>query len=137
MGYIKKVVVWVIAALFALIVALFSLANRTPVELDLWPLAFKQDIPVFALMLACVAFGIFWGGFAAWMSAGTARKRAREATRRGDVLESDLRHAEERNARLEEELKSLRAEHRVGKAPLGGPDGSKTLSLPSKTSDAA
>lgn len=133
MHVVKKIVMWVIAVCFAGFIALFSLANRTSVTLDLWPLNLTQDVALFALMLVCVAFGILWGGFAAWLSAGSARKRAREATRRAEAAELDLRHSEERASRLEQDLKALRAaEKRSGEA-FGAP--LQTAQLPK--SDAA
>ncbi len=134
MHVVKKIVMWIVAVSFAAFIALFSLANRTAVELDLWPLALKQDVPVFALMLGCVAFGILWGGFAAWLSAGAARKRARTATRRAEAAEADLHQAEERSIRLEQDLKALRASDTPSNDPFDAP--LQTRQLP-KSADAA
>ncbi len=131
---VKKIVMWVIAAIFAAFIALFSLANRTSVGLDLWPLAITQEVPIFTLILVCLGFGILWGGFAAWLSAGTARRRARAATRRAEAAEADLRHAAERLVRLEQDLKALRASDKASGPIFSGPG--QTALLP-KSSDAA
>lgn len=133
----KKIVIWLIAVVCAVLIALFSLANRTPVELDLWPLPLSQSVPVFALVLACLAVGIFWGGFAAWMSASTARKRAREATRRAEAADVDLRLSEERNARLESDLKELRSQAKTDRDVGSAPSDAPQLSAPSKSANAA
>jgi len=133
----KKIVIWLIAVVCAVFIALFSLANRTPVELELWPLPFSQSVPVFAVMLACVAIGIFWGGFAAWLSAGKARKRAREATRRAEATEADLRHAEDRSARLENDLRDLRAQTKNELSSTRAAANAPQLTAPSKSVDAA
>jgi len=130
MHVVKKIVMWLIAVCFAAFIALFSLANRTSVTLDLWPLKLSQELPLFALMLGCVAFGIVWGGFAAWLSAGSARKRARQATRRAEAAEQDLLHAEERASRLEQDLKAARASEATSPDAFGAP--AQTSQLPKR-----
>ena len=124
---------WILAACCALFIATFSLANRSPVEIDIWPLPLKQQVPLFALLLACVGIGILWGGFAAWLSAGTARKKAREATRRADAAELETRHAEERCTQLEQDLRTLKLQE---KSNLDQQDTPRALQL-STNADAA
>lgn len=119
---LKKTVMWVIAISFGLILTLFSLANRAPVDIDLWPLPLSQNIPLFVLLLGCLAFGILWGGFAAWLAAGNARKRAREASRRADAAEQEIRHLEERNARLEKDLRDVRLREKESRDQLDNID---------------
>ncbi|NQV98479.1 MAG: LapA family protein [Rhodospirillales bacterium] len=134
---LKKIIIGVIAVSFTVAVALFSVANRGPVTLDLWPLPMSREVPLFALILASVGFGILWGGFAAWLSAGAARSRAREANRRAEVTEDHLRHAEDRSARLEADLKELRAREKVSRDLIDAPSGQRLLVPTSNAVDAA
>ncbi len=76
----------------------------------------SMEIPLFALILAAVMVGVLWGGLAAWVAAGRARKRAREMTRRAESAEMEIRHLEERNARLQrdhDKFLSASAEHNL------------------------
>ena len=110
---LKKIVMWITAACCAVFIATFSLANRTPIEIDIWPLPLKQQVPLFALLLACIGIGILWGGFAAWLSAGTARRKAREAKRRAGAAELEARHAEDRCSQLEQDVRVLKAQEKT------------------------
>ena len=110
---LKKIVMWIITVCYAVFIVTFSLANRTSIEIDIWPLPIKQQVPLFALLLACVGIGILWGGFAAWLSAGTTRRKTREATRRADAAELKTRHAEDRCSQLEQDLRVLKAQEKT------------------------
>lgn len=78
----------------ALIVVLFSVANRAPVRVSLDPVsrdapAFAFDLPLFAVVLAAIAIGILIGGFAAWLAQGKHRKAARINRREADKLRNE------------------------------------------------
>ena len=78
----------------ALIVVLFSVANRAPVRVSLDPIsrdapAFALDLPLFAVILAAIAIGILIGGFASWLAQGKHRKAARVNRREADKLRSE------------------------------------------------
>jgi uncharacterized integral membrane protein len=78
----------------ALIVVLFSVANRAPVRVSLDPVsrdapAFAFDLPLFAVVLAAIAVGILIGGFASWLAQGKHRKAARVNRREADKLRSE------------------------------------------------
>jgi len=117
---LKKSVMWAVAVCFGLFIIMFSLANRVQIEVDIWPLPLTQQIPLYQLLLACLGFGVLWGGFAAWLSAGTVRKKARAAIRRAEAAEKDARHHEERNEQLEQDLRDIRAKEKASRDPLGG-----------------
>lgn len=62
-----------------LLVVVFAVMNRHPVEVDFWPLPFHPKVP-----LSAVAFGVFFlgalsGGLAVWL--GGVRKHRRERQR--------------------------------------------------------
>ncbi len=78
----------------ALIVVLFSVANRGPVRVSFDPVsrdapALAYDLPLFAVILAALAIGILVGGFAAWLAQGRHRKAARVNRREADKLRSE------------------------------------------------
>jgi len=78
----------------ALIVVLFSVANRAPVRVSLDPIsrdapAFALDLPLFAVILAAIAVGILIGGFASWLAQGKHRKAARVNRREADKLRNE------------------------------------------------
>ena len=58
---------------------------------------------------------VIWGGVAAWLTAGKARHRARQATHRAEIAERDARQ-------LEEQISDLKAKAvRTGKAVAPAP----------------
>lgn len=78
----------------ALLVVLFSVANRAPVRVSLDPIsrdapAFALDLPLFAVILAAIAVGILIGGFASWLAQGKHRKAARVNRREADKLRNE------------------------------------------------
>lgn len=78
----------------ALLVVLFSVANRAPVRVSLDPIsrdapALALDLPLFAVILAAIALGILIGGFASWLAQGKHRKAARVNRREADKLRSE------------------------------------------------
>jgi uncharacterized integral membrane protein len=78
----------------ALIVVLFSVANRAPVRVSLDPIsreapAFALDLPLFAVVLAAIAIGILLGGCASWLAQGKHRKAARVNRREADKLRGE------------------------------------------------
>ncbi|MCP4564656.1 MAG: LapA family protein [Bosea sp.] len=78
----------------ALLVVLFSVANRAPVRVSLDPIsrdapAFALDLPLFAVILAAIAVGIVIGGFASWLAQGKHRKAARVNRREADKLRNE------------------------------------------------
>jgi uncharacterized integral membrane protein len=78
----------------ALIVVLFSVANRAPVRVSLDPIsrdapALAFDLPLFAVVIAAIAVGILIGGFASWLAQGKHRKAARINRREADKLRTE------------------------------------------------
>ena len=67
---------WIILLPVALAAIAFSVANREPVALDLWPLPYTAETPIFLIILLSVFAGFAWGGLVAWVSAMRGRRRA-------------------------------------------------------------
>jgi lipopolysaccharide assembly protein A len=72
---------WFAFLLVALVIVVFMIGNRQPVEVDLWPLPFTKPAPLFAVIIACVLFGFLIGVLSAWLSGASARRKARDMTR--------------------------------------------------------
>ncbi len=80
---------WILTLPLIVVAVIFAIANREPITLDLWPLEASPRLPLFVILLACVAFGLTVGGLATWLSAAPTRRRARQARRRVAELERE------------------------------------------------
>jgi uncharacterized integral membrane protein len=83
---------WILTLPLIVVAVVFAIANREPITLDLWPLEASPRLPLFVILLACVAFGLAVGGLATWLSAAPTRRRARQARRRVAELEREAAH---------------------------------------------
>ncbi|MGQ0664257.1 MAG: lipopolysaccharide assembly protein LapA domain-containing protein [Pseudomonadota bacterium] len=84
-----KFLFWIVAIPLVVLAALFAVANRALVTVDLWPLPDRFRLPLFAALALAVYLGFLFGALAAWWSGRRARARAREAARRNDRLERE------------------------------------------------
>ncbi|HEV8389917.1 MAG TPA: LapA family protein [Dongiaceae bacterium] len=84
MRAILRLLQWVLFLLVAFVVVTFVVQNRQEVEVSLWPLPFTKPAPLFAIIIACVLFGVLLGAFSAWLSGAGARKRVRALARMND-----------------------------------------------------
>lgn len=78
----------------ALVIVLFSVANRGLVRVSLDPFSrdlptLSYDVPLFAIVLAAVFLGVIVGGIAAWFAQGKHRKAARRHRREAETLRSE------------------------------------------------
>ena len=74
---------YIITVPVALIVAVFAVANRHPVNLDLWPLAMTVTLPTYLVVLGAGLLGFVAGACVALISSGARRRRrVREARNR-------------------------------------------------------
>ncbi|HML11266.1 MAG TPA: LapA family protein [Stellaceae bacterium] len=95
---------WLILALVALILILFAVSNREAVSVELWPLPWALDWPLYVVVLGTLVIGFFAGQFVTWVGGWRWRREARRSR--------------ERIARLERELEAARAETRSPVAAL-------------------
>lgn len=95
-------------------VVLFAVSNRGRIEIDLWPLPFVYDLPVFAVGLGGVFMGFLFGAVIAWLAGGKTRAFSRRLMRN---LDSSRRS----EAQLKEQIKKLEA------APPGSPSKSAPM----------
>lgn len=97
-----KILSWMITLPLGLIIIVFSIANRAPVEVSIWPLPFTAEIPLYIISLIALVAGVVWGGISAWLAAGYIRKRARDNLRRAEHAEQDLKQTQARLNQLEQ-----------------------------------
>ncbi len=93
---------WILTLPLIAVAAIFAIANREPITLDLWPFEASPRLPLFVILLVCLVFGLGVGGLATWLSAAPTRRRARQARRRVAELEREaarLRQERDRAAR--------------------------------------
>lgn len=81
---------WIIGLPVAVAAVLFAISNRHPVKLELWPLPFSVDVPVYLAVLGPLALGMIAGGLIAWGAAGRSRRAARRERRRVEELERQV-----------------------------------------------
>lgn len=81
---------WIVAAVAALILVAFSVANRGGITVSFAPLPFTLDVPVFAVALAALAIGLLAGALAKMVVGGPHRRIARERQHRIRALEREV-----------------------------------------------
>ena len=85
-----RAVYWVVTPIAALFFVLFAVSNRAPVSLELWPLPFLVDLPLFLVVLLVLLAGFGIGATAMWLAGRRLRRELRRRRRRVDALEREL-----------------------------------------------
>ena len=81
---------WVLTIPITLVVVVFTLANRQPVAIDLWPFDLVAEPPLYLLVLLTLLLGFLLGIVVLWLAGGRARDRARRAHYRASDLEREV-----------------------------------------------
>lgn len=77
--------------LIAVVVGIsIGISNKQPVTLQLEPIPFSIELPLFLVIFICFIAGIVFGGIVVWWRDGQVRKRARAAESRAGKLEKEL-----------------------------------------------
>ena len=98
-----KIISSSIFLVLAVVIVLFAISNRGPVELAIWPLEDTIVLPLFVPVLVCAALALLVGIAMGWASGAPARRLSR---RRGA-----------RVAELEDRIKVLEARHETAAQP--------------------
>lgn len=119
---------WILTLPLTLLLVVFAVANRQMVALDLWPFEMTMPpLPLSAVVLLSLFFGLLAGGAVTWLSAARSRQRAREAQHRAARLEREV-------ARLRRDFESGRATAPPGLPqrlpPAAGPHGGEIARIP-------
>jgi uncharacterized integral membrane protein len=81
---------WIVSIPVIIVVALFAVNNRESVALNLWPLPWDIDAPLFLLTLGAILFGFLFGCLVMWLTGAKHRRRLRETRRDLDATRSEL-----------------------------------------------
>jgi putative membrane protein len=100
---------WLITLPITLAVVVFAVSNRTPVEIDLFPLPWQPVLPAYLLVLASLFFGFLIGGTIAWLAGVPQRRRARRLSIEADLLSRELAEARRKPAATPAEAAGLPA----------------------------
>lgn len=101
-----RVLAWAIAAIMALVVIAFAVANRGPVTISVEPLPYKLDIPIWALAVGALVVGFLSGALVRWLLDHKVRRMARRGRRRARALEQELAGTRKK---LDETVRAQRA----------------------------
>ena len=85
-----KLVHWLITAPLALVLVVFAVANREPINLTFWPLPVALTAPTYLVVLLTLLTGFLLGEFVAWINGHRWRREARTRSRRIEALEREL-----------------------------------------------
>ncbi|HTR18095.1 MAG TPA: LapA family protein [Acetobacteraceae bacterium] len=80
----------IVAFPFLLILVIFALSNRAPVDLHFWPTDFELTVPLSVAILVGAGACFFLGALFTWFGALGQRYRAKRAERRVQALESEV-----------------------------------------------
>jgi uncharacterized integral membrane protein len=72
------------------ILVLFALSNPKPVQLGLWPTDLTVDLPLSITILLAMSVAFVLGALLLWLSAVSARLRARRAEHAVKMLEAQV-----------------------------------------------
>ncbi len=82
-----------------LVIVLFAIGNRAPVEISLWPTPFMIDLPVYGVFLVAMILGVVLGGIASWLGGHDKRVEASRSRRKLALLEErELRRRRDEEA---------------------------------------
>jgi len=87
------------------VVVLFSVSNRSSIDIELWPLPYSLPLPFYVVVLAAALLGFLGGSIITWFSAGRSRRKARFASRKASGLEKDLEKLKQKIEDLEDKDK--------------------------------
>jgi len=73
------------------LLVLFTLSNRTPLRLGLWPTDYTVDLPASLVILGAMVVAFLAGAFLVWVSELGRRRRARRAEQAVKLLEEQVK----------------------------------------------
>lgn len=82
--------VWLVTLVFAVLVVLFVVANVAPVSVGLWPFDTRVEVPLAVAALAVAAVFYLLGATVTWVSAVSARRRARKLAASVEALQAEI-----------------------------------------------
>jgi uncharacterized integral membrane protein len=102
-----RAVYWAVIVVASSLLIAFAVSNRATVSLELWPLPFLIDLPLYLLVLLLLLAGFVTGAATAWITGRRVRRELRRRRRRVEALEGELKAA---RSELESHLAKARRE---------------------------
>ncbi len=90
---------WLLLIPILVVLILFGLSNRQPVELALWPIVGTWSLPLSIAVFGFGAIAFLFGALVTWWAALRYRRRARRLEEAARVLEAELAELRGRLAR--------------------------------------
>ena len=88
-----RAVYWAVIVVASSLLIAFAVSNRATVSLELWPLPFLIDLPLYLLVLLLLLAGFVTGAATAWTAGRRVRRELRRRRRRVEALEGELNAA--------------------------------------------
>ena len=85
-----RVLFWILVLFIGIVLALFAVANRGTLALELWPLPWLLEVPAYLAILSALLLGFLAGVLAAWIGGRRSRRKLRRCRRRLAALEHEL-----------------------------------------------
>lgn len=85
-----RLIGWLLALPLSLLAVVFAVANRHGLRLELWPLPWSLELPVYLAVLGPLVLGMVLGGVIVWLAGHGSRAAARHHRRRAESLERQL-----------------------------------------------
>jgi len=109
---------WIVLVPLAALIIVFAVVNRGMTTVNLWPLPYEIDLPLFSVIFGGTLVGVVWGGVAAWSAAGAARLKARQKARELQDLGVENRRLKDKVAEFEKQERERNRE--AAKAVIEG-----------------
>lgn len=97
-----RLISWLIMIPLAVVVVIFTIANRGMVRVDLWPLPVDLSVPLFSLALAGGLVGFLAGALVAWLSGAGKRRLCRRLRRQLEAAKAEEASLKKRISGLEQ-----------------------------------
>jgi uncharacterized integral membrane protein len=81
---------WIVTLPIMVTVVLFAVANTAPTTVNLWPLPWILEPPLYLILYLCLFVGFLGGGLAAYLSGAKRRRQARAGQRQAEALAGEV-----------------------------------------------
>lgn len=81
---------WVFGGVIAVVAIIFAIHNHAEQAVNLWPLPFIVELPLYGLVLIAIAVGFIIGAFLTWVSESKWRRLARKRKRQLATLDAEI-----------------------------------------------
>ena len=86
-----RAVYWAVIVVASSLLIAFAVSNRATVSLELWPLPFLVDLPLYLLVLLLLLAGFVVGAATAWIAGRRVRRALRLQRRHAEAVEGELK----------------------------------------------